>query len=129
MPTCVPQLRTITLGGAVTGLGIESASFYGTPHESVVEMDILTGAGEILTVSGRADDPNRDLFGNSRKSTACSATRCACASLARAHPCPYVLLRHVCFATAEAMTDAMRQIASAREFEGRRVDFLDGTVF
>lgn len=32
MPLCVPQLRTITLGGAVTGLGIESASFRnGTP--------------------------------------------------------------------------------------------------
>lgn len=63
MPMCVPQLRTITLGGAVTGLGIESASFRnGTPHESVIDMDILTGAGEILTVSGDADDPNRDLF-------------------------------------------------------------------
>ena len=63
MPMCVPQLRTITLGGAVTGLGIESASFrHGTPHESVIEMDILTGSGEVLTVSGSADDPNRDLF-------------------------------------------------------------------
>ncbi|MSY95427.1 MAG: FAD-binding protein, partial [Actinobacteria bacterium] len=43
MPMCVPQLRTITLGGAITGLGIESASFrQGTPHESVLSMDILT---------------------------------------------------------------------------------------
>ena len=46
-PLVVPQLKTITVGGAVTGLGIESASFRnGLPHESVVEMDILTGAGE-----------------------------------------------------------------------------------
>ena len=37
MPMCVPQLKTITLGGAVTGLGIESASFRnGTPHESEI---------------------------------------------------------------------------------------------
>ena len=51
-PLVVPQLKTITLGGAVTGLGIESASFRnGMPHESVLEMDILTGAGELLTVS------------------------------------------------------------------------------
>lgn len=36
-PLVVPQLRTITLGGAVTGLGIESASFRnGLPHESVL---------------------------------------------------------------------------------------------
>ena len=36
IPLVVPQLRTITLGGAVTGLGIESTSFRsGLPHESV----------------------------------------------------------------------------------------------
>ncbi|MDO5498957.1 MAG: FAD-binding protein, partial [Propionibacteriaceae bacterium] len=46
IPLVVPQLKTITLGGAVTGLGIESTSFRnGFPHESVLEMDILTGAG------------------------------------------------------------------------------------
>ena len=34
IPLVVPQLRTITLGGAVTGLGIESTSFRnGLPHE------------------------------------------------------------------------------------------------
>ena len=44
IPLVVPQLRTITLGGAVTGLGIESTSFRnGLPHESVLEMDIFTG--------------------------------------------------------------------------------------
>ena len=34
MPLVVPQLKTITIGGAVTGLGIESTSFRnGMPHE------------------------------------------------------------------------------------------------
>ncbi len=61
VPLCVPQLRTITLGGAVTGLGIEAASFRnGTPHESVVAMWILTGAGEL--VHADATGPHRDLF-------------------------------------------------------------------
>ena len=59
-PLVVPQLKTITLGGAVTGLGIESTSFRnGLPHESVLEMDILTGAGEIVTAS---PDQHGDLF-------------------------------------------------------------------
>ena len=59
-PLVVPQLKTITLGGAVTGLGIESTSFRnGLPHESVLEMDILTGAGEVLTAS---PDEHADLF-------------------------------------------------------------------
>ena len=49
MPLVVPQLRTITLGGAVTGLGIEASSFRsGLPHESVLEAEILTGDGEIV---------------------------------------------------------------------------------
>jgi len=43
MPFVVPQLKTITLGGAVTGLGIESTSLrLGMPHESVLAMEIRT---------------------------------------------------------------------------------------
>src|SRR4051794_25116798 len=61
MPLVVPQLKTITLGGAVTGLGIESTSFRsGCPHESVLEMDVLTGGGEIVTAT--PTNEHRDLF-------------------------------------------------------------------
>ncbi len=61
MPTVVPQLKTITLGGAVTGLGIESTSFrHGLPHESVREMDVLTADGEVITAT--ADGPHADLY-------------------------------------------------------------------
>ena len=60
-PLVVPQLKTITLGGAVTGLGIESTSFRnGLPHESVLEIDILTGSGEIITAT--PDGEHADLF-------------------------------------------------------------------
>jgi FAD/FMN-containing dehydrogenase len=129
MPMCVPQLRTITLGGAVTGLGIESASFRnGTPHESVLEMDILTGDGEILTVSDAEDDPHRDLFQGFPNSY--GSLGYALRLRIELEPTkPFVLLRHVRFATAQAMADAMEQMAGSREFEGRQVDFLDGTVF
>jgi FAD/FMN-containing dehydrogenase len=52
MPLVVPQLKTITLGGAVTGLGIESTSLWnGLPHESVTEMEILTGDGRVVTAT------------------------------------------------------------------------------
>ena len=61
MPLVVPQLKTITIGGAVTGLGIESSSFRnGLPHESVREMEILTGAGEVLVTGPQV--PHGDLF-------------------------------------------------------------------
>jgi FAD/FMN-containing dehydrogenase len=129
MPLCVPQLRTITLGGAVTGLGIESASFRnGTPHESVLEMDILTGAGEILTVTGADDDPHRDLFHGFPNSY--GSLGYALRLRIELEPTrPYVLLRHVRFTSAEAMATALTELSASREFEGRQVDFLDGTVF
>ena len=129
MPMCVPQLRTITLGGAVTGLGIESASFrFGTPHESVLEMDILTGAGEILTVTGAADDPHRDLFYGFPNSY--GSLGYALRLRIELEPVqPYVQLRHLRYGTAQEMTAAIEQISTARAYDGMAVDFLDGTVF
>ena len=62
MPLVVPQLRTITIGGAVTGLGIESSSFRnGLPHESVREMRGSSPAtGEVVTAT--PDGEHADLF-------------------------------------------------------------------
>ncbi len=60
LPAIVPQLKTITIGGAVSGLGIESSSFkYGLVHEAIEEMEILTGHGSLVTCS---PCKNRDLF-------------------------------------------------------------------
>ena len=129
MPTCVPQLRTITLGGAVTGLGIESASFRnGTPHEAVLEMDILTGTGEVITVTGSPDDPNNALFYGFPNSYG-SLGYALRLKIQLERTRPFVHLRHVRYPTATAMATAIEDITRAGEFEGHRVDFLDGTVF
>ena len=129
MPLCVPQLKTITLGGAVTGLGIESTSFrWGLPHESVIEMDVLTGDGEILTVSGREDDPHRDLYYGFPNSY--GTLGYALRLKIELEPVkPFVHLRHVYFPTAQAMAEAMEAITQTHEWDGEEVDFLDGTVF
>ncbi len=61
MPTVVPQLKTITLGGAVAGVGIEATSFrQGLVHQGVLEMDILTGDGEVVLCTPQNE--HRDLF-------------------------------------------------------------------
>ena len=61
MPLVVPQLKTITLGGAVTGLGIESTSLRnGLPHESVTELEILTGDGRVVRAT--SDNEHAELF-------------------------------------------------------------------
>ncbi|MFC1584184.1 FAD-dependent oxidoreductase [Fibrobacterota bacterium] len=60
-PTVVPELKTITLGGAVTGIGIESSSFrYGLVHETVRELEVLTGNGEIVRCA--PDNEHSGLF-------------------------------------------------------------------
>jgi len=60
LPTVVPELKTITVGGAVSGLGIESSSFrYGLVHETVEEMEILLGDGATVVCSPEQDS---DLF-------------------------------------------------------------------
>ena len=61
MPAVVPQLKTITLGGAVAGVGIEATSFrHGLVHETVLELEVLLGDGSIVTAT--PDNEHRDLF-------------------------------------------------------------------
>lgn len=59
-PLVVPELRTITVGGAIVGIGVESSSFrHGFFHEGLVEADILLASGEVATVS---PNEHEDLF-------------------------------------------------------------------
>ncbi|GAB4479022.1 MAG: FAD-binding oxidoreductase [Burkholderiaceae bacterium] len=61
MPAVVPQLKSITLGGAVAGVGIEATSFrHGLVHETVLELDVLAGDGRVVTA--RPDNEHADLF-------------------------------------------------------------------
>jgi FAD/FMN-containing dehydrogenase len=127
MPLVVPQLKTITLGGAVTGLGIESTSFReGLPHESVLEMDILTGSGQVVTA--RPDNEHSDLFFGFPNSygTLGYAVRL---TIALAPVAPYVSLRHVRFHNADDAARVIARISQTHQWDSQQVDFLDGTVF
>ncbi len=127
MPLVVPQLRTITLGGAVTGLGIESTSFRsGLPHESVLELDVLTGAGDVVTA--RPAGEHADLFAGFPNSygTLGYAVRLRI-ELERIHP--YVALRNVRFGSPEELADAVALVAREHAYEGEEVHFLDGVLF
>ena len=127
MPAVVPQLKTITIGGAVTGLGIESSSFRnGLPHESVREIEVLTGDGQVVVA--HPEGPDADLFRAFPNSygTLGYALRLV-VDLEPVHP--FVRLRHVRFDDLDALTDAVGRIVADRSFDGEQVDFLDGTVF
>jgi len=125
-PLVVPQLKTITLGGAVTGLGIESTSFRnGLPHESVLEMDILTGTGEVVTASpGEHADLYR-AFPNSY-GTLGYAVRLRI-ELETVEP--FVALTHLRFHAIEDLIAAMERIVTTHRLDDLPVDYLDGVVF
>ena len=49
VPIIVPELRTITIGGAVSGCSLESMSFkYGGFHDTCLEYEVITASGEVL---------------------------------------------------------------------------------
>ncbi|MBK8739539.1 MAG: FAD-binding oxidoreductase [Betaproteobacteria bacterium] len=122
MPAVVPQLKSITLGGAVAGVGIEATSFrQGLVHDTVLALDVLTGDGRILACT--ADNEHRDLF--------------------RAFPNAYGTLGYALKVTARTIPvkrfvhvehrrfgDAVRCFAEvARLCATADADFLDGVAF
>jgi FAD/FMN-containing dehydrogenase len=127
MPLVVPQLKTITLGGAVTGLGIESTSLRnGLPHESVLAMEILTGDGRVVTAEPAG--PHAALyrgFANSYGTLGYALTL----TIELEPAAPYVHLRHFAFTSPEACMDAIGQVAADGSLRGHRADFVDGTAF
>jgi FAD/FMN-containing dehydrogenase len=126
MPAVVPQLATITLGGAVTGLGIEASSWRaGLPHESVLDLDILTGAGEV--VHATPDGEHADLFATFPNSygTVGYALRL---TISLVPVTPYVRLRHLPFDSVDALTAALTEACDG-SYEGEAVDFVDGVWF
>ena len=50
VPIVVPELKTITIGGAVAGCSIESMSYkHGGFHDTCLEYEVITAKGEVLT--------------------------------------------------------------------------------
>jgi FAD/FMN-containing dehydrogenase len=61
LPTVAPELKYITVGGAIVGIGIESTGFrHGFVHDGLIEADVLLPSGDVITV--RADNDHADLF-------------------------------------------------------------------
>ena len=122
MPAVVPQLKSITLGGAVAGVGIESSSFRrGLVHDTVVALEVLTGDGRMLVCT--PENEHRDLFYGFPNSY--GTLGYALAVTARTTPVqPFVALEHVRYGSADACCAAI-----ARYCDDAQLDFLDGVVF
>ena len=111
----------------MTGLGIESTSFRnGLPHESVLEMDVFTGAGEVVTAT--ADNEHADLFDDLPELLRLARLRHPAADRAGAGR-RLVALRHVRFDDLGAAgQDDRRDHRDRRAWTASAVDGLDGVV-
>ena len=122
MPAVVPQLKSITIGGAAAGCGIESSSFrYGLVHETVQEMEILLGDGR--TVVCTPENEYHDLFYGFPNSY---GTLGYCLSL-KAKTVPvkkYVKLTHIRHAHPEDFFTDL--VDKCKRLD---IDFVDGVVF
>lgn len=121
MPMVVPQLKTITIGGAVAGIGIESTSFrHGLPHETVLEMEVLLADGSVVTCTPHNE--HSDLYYGLPNSygTLGYVLKLKTPAL---RVKPYVQIEHTRF------DDADEFFANISHCQDSDIDFLDGVVF
>jgi FAD/FMN-containing dehydrogenase len=122
MPAVVPQLKTITLGGAVAGVGIESSSHrYGLVHDTMRELDVLLSDGRLAMCTPHNE--HADLFHGFPNSygTLGYALRVRASTVPVK---PYVHLQHLGFTAAGAFFGRLETVLKAGE-----ADFVDGVVF
>jgi FAD/FMN-containing dehydrogenase len=122
MPTVVPQLKSITIGGAVSGLGIEASSFkYGLVHETVLEMDVLVGDGQVVTCT--PTNAYRDLFFGFPNSYGTLGYLLKLKAMTVPVK-PYVQIKHLHYRDTERYFRDLDAHCRKRE-----ADFIDGVVF
>ncbi|WP_431513233.1 FAD-binding oxidoreductase [Variovorax sp. DAIF25] len=121
MPAVVPQLKTITAGGAVAGVGIEATSMrQGLVHHSMRELDVLLPDGHIVHCT--PDNEHRDLFFGFPNSY--GSLGYALRLVLRTLPVlPCVRVEHIGF---DKPADFFAALAEACEGDA---DFVDGVVF
>jgi len=122
MPCVVPQLKSITVGGALAGVGIEATSFrHGLVHESAAAFDVLTGDRRIVHCA--PDNEHRALFHGFANSY--GTLGYALAVTLRTLPVrPFVAIEHRRYADADACLADLASLCTASD-----IDFLDGVSF
>jgi FAD/FMN-containing dehydrogenase len=127
LPAVVPELATITVGGAVSGGGIEANSLYnGLVHETVLSMDVLLPTGKIVTATPK--NQYKDLFygiANSFGTLGYILKLTIKLILAK----PYVKVRHIHFTNFADFTNLVKKVGEMGEYEDEPVDFIDGSGF
>lgn len=126
LPAVVPELKSITIGGALSGVGVESSSFrYGLVHETITQCDVLLPDGRIIDC--RADNEHRDLFFAMPNSygTLGYALKVTVRLVAVK---PYIKLSFTHFSQPEEFFNSINTLCLDNRTQGP-IAFVDGVVF
>lgn len=122
IPKIVPELKFLTVGGTISGLGLESSSFkYGLVPAMVYEFEILTGAGDIITAN---KEKNKDLFDGFPNSYG-SLGYILSAKLELIKAKPYVHIKNKLYTNID---NFIEDIKKCMDINANNIDFLDGII-
>ncbi len=126
MPAVVPELKTITIGGAASGIGIESSSFiYGLVHETIEEIEILLGDATVALCT--KTNEHKDLFFGFPNSY--GSFGYALKLKVKIIPVKkYVKLEHFHYTSSETYLKDF-ELFCKKYRKGDEVTFIDGTIF
>lgn len=121
VPIVVPELKTITIGGAVAGCSIESMSYvHGGFHDTCIEYEIITAKGDVLTCT--PDNEHALIFQMMHGSF--GTVGILSRLVFRLIPAkPFVHLRHETHTSIDSYTASIWS-----HYERRDVDFMDGII-
>lgn len=121
VPVVVPELKTVTIGGAVAGCSIESMSFrHGGFHDACVEYEVVTTDGKVLRCT--PDNEHRLVFEMMHGSFG-TLGFLSKLKFELVPAKPYVKTTYVTYATLGEYKAAIR-----RHFVEQDVDFMDGII-
>jgi FAD/FMN-containing dehydrogenase len=127
LPAVVPELKSITIGGALAGVGVESSSFrYGLVHETILEYEILLGDGRVVTVT--PDNEHKDLyyaFPNSYGTLGYALK----VKVRLIEAKPFVKLTHIHFQHCDDYFHWLEQACAKHRSKYSNVSYIEGVIF
>lgn len=121
IPIVVPELKTITVGGAVAGCSIESMSYrFGGFHDGCLEYELITGTGDVLTL---APDNEHQLLFQMVHGTFGTLGIISKLTFRLVPAKPFVRMKRESYRTLDDYAAAIW-----RHFEALDLDFMDGII-
>lgn len=121
VPIVVPELKSITIGGAVAGCSIESMSFqYGGFHDACLEYEIITAKGDVLVCT---PDNEHSLIFHMMHGSFGTVGILSRLVFKLIDAKPFVHIRHDKYTSIDAYLEAIQRHAELRD-----VDFMDGII-